>query len=155
MIARWGPGRRRSGPLTSGLFSSCFSWLRQFWLGSRFGADSHSERQLALQERQFQTTLRQLEFSLFGAAEQKWIDEFRDIVSELFALSEDASLSHMLLNMHPNDPEELKKLTELKVDAYKVISKIWLHLGEEHEEEFTNKLRIWFFVSQEEFDAKI
>jgi hypothetical protein len=114
-----------------------------------------TERQLALQERQFQTTLRQLEFTLFGAAEQRWIDEFRDMVSQLFALSEEASVLHIYLDHDPNNSKELDALNKLNVEAFKSISKIWLHLGNEHEEEFTAKLRPWFFFPGEKFNNNI
>jgi hypothetical protein len=56
-----------------------------------------TERQLTLQERQFQTTLHQLEFTVFGTAEKKWIDDFRDMMSQVFALSDEASILHLML----------------------------------------------------------
>jgi hypothetical protein len=62
---------------------------------------------------------------------------------------------HIFLNDNPNNPQELEKLNELKVESFKLISKIWLHLGNEHEKEFTAKLQVWLFFPGEEFDNEI
>ena len=51
-----------------------------------------TERQLVLQEKQFQATLHQLQFTVFGTTAQKWIDEFRDMLSQLFGIAGRASL---------------------------------------------------------------
>jgi hypothetical protein len=109
-----------------------------------------TERQLTLQEKQFQTTLHQLQFTVFGAVEQKWIDDFRDIVSQIFAISDRATVLHFTTMESPNAVEEAVELRKLRDEAATLISKIWLHLAHENEE-LTSKLRQWFFFPDEEF----
>jgi hypothetical protein len=64
----------------------------------RIAQEQHklTERQLALQEKQFEATLHQVHFTVFGASQQKWIDDFRDMLSQLFGLSGRASVIHLL-----------------------------------------------------------
>jgi hypothetical protein len=51
--------------------------------------------------------------------------------------------------------KETDELNEIKVEAFKVLSKIWLHLGPEDKEELMSKLRRWFFFPNEEFNHEV
>jgi hypothetical protein len=56
-----------------------------------------TERQLVLQEKQFQATLHQLQFTVFGVTAQKLIDDFRDMLSQLFGIGDSVSWIHLVL----------------------------------------------------------
>jgi hypothetical protein len=107
-----------------------------------------TERQLSLQEKQFRTTLHQLYFTVFGAVEQRWIDTFRDMLSEIFSISDRMALLEGVQQEGVIDEKQVDELIELRDEASKLISKVWLHLGHEGKE-FVFKLRRWFFSIDE------
>jgi hypothetical protein len=112
-----------------------------------------TERQLALQEKQFQTTLHQLQYTVFGATEQKWIDDFRDTLGQMFAISDPTATLYLLINKFPNAAKEMGELTHFRNEARNLIFKMWLHLGDE-DEQFINKLHEWF-LPDEKFDLEV
>jgi hypothetical protein len=79
------------------------------------------------------------------------------MLSELFGIADRAAALHLLIKNGINDKEELDTLRQLQNEASSQISKIWLHLGrdEDHVRQFTNMLRQWVFLPEEEFGGQV